>query len=81
MEQAFTGEQQKLTALQIELLKGLKYLTTEKQIEDVRRLLSDYFAQQLDAAIEKIEAEKRYTNATYNQWAIQGKDGVSKDKG
>ena len=51
-------ENKKLSNLQLEFLKSLKFIASEKQIKDIRSLLHFYFAQQLDAAIEKKESEK-----------------------
>lgn len=59
---------EKLTELQLELLKSLKHVTTEKQLKDVKALLSLYFENQLDAAIDKEERERNYTADTYNEW-------------
>ncbi len=58
----------RLSGLQLELLKSLKYMATEKQLTEVRSLLRFYFAEQLDAAIEKAEADKNYSAAIYNGW-------------
>jgi hypothetical protein len=58
----------KLSALQLEMLKSLKYMATEKQLADVKSLLRHYFARQLDTAIEKTEKEKNYTADIYESW-------------
>ncbi len=58
----------KLSALQLELLKSLKYMATEKQLSEIRYLLRFYFARQLDAAIEKTETERGYSAAVYESW-------------
>jgi len=58
----------KLSALQLEFLKSLKYMATEKQLADVKSLLRHYFAHQLDTAIEKTETEKGYTAEIYESW-------------
>lgn len=58
----------KLSNLQLELLKSLKYIASEKQIKEVRSLLRFYFARQLDTSIEKTETEKGYTMETYEAW-------------
>jgi hypothetical protein len=57
-----------LTSLQLELLKSLKYMASEEQVAEVKSLLRYYFAQQLDAAIDKTESEKNYTAAVYESW-------------
>jgi len=58
----------KLSHLQLELLKSLKYMASEKQINEVKSLLRFYFAQQLDMAIKIIENEKEYTAEVYEKW-------------
>lgn len=57
-----------LTNLQLELLKSLKYMASEEQVAEVKSLLRYYFAQKLDAAIDKIEKEKNYSVAIYESW-------------
>lgn len=58
----------KLSSLQLELLKSLKYMATEKQVSEIKSLLRFYFAQQLDAAIDKTESDRGYTTAIYESW-------------
>jgi hypothetical protein len=58
----------KLSNLQLELLKSLKYTTSEKQLQEIKSLLRFYFAQQLDAAIEKAENERQYSATIYEKW-------------
>jgi hypothetical protein len=57
-----------LTNLQLELLKSLKYMASEKQLQEIKSLLRYYFAQQLDAAIDKAETEKNYSAEVYEKW-------------
>lgn len=58
----------KLSNLQLELLKSLKYIASEKQITEVKSLLRFYFTQRLDAAIEKEEIQRKYTEDIYENW-------------
>ncbi len=58
----------KLSSLQLELLKSLQFMATEKQLLEIRSLLRFYFAQQLDAAIEKFETERGYSATIYEGW-------------
>lgn len=57
-----------LTNLQLELLKSLKYMASEEQVAEVKSLLRYYFAQKLDATIDKAEKEKNYSAAVYESW-------------
>ncbi|HEY5393533.1 MAG TPA: hypothetical protein VIJ57_15525 [Hanamia sp.] len=58
----------RLSSLQLELLKSLKYMASEKQIKEVKSLLRFYFARQLDENIEKIENKKEYSAEVYEKW-------------
>lgn len=71
MPQSTTDDKNKLSNLQLEFLKSLKYMATEEQLSDIRSLLRYYFANQLDASIEKVEKEKGYSAAVYENWLKQ----------
>jgi len=58
----------KLSNLQLELLKSLKYMASEKQVKEVKSLLHFYFAHQLDLSIDKVETEEGFTAETYENW-------------
>ena len=58
----------KLSSLQLELLKSLSYMATEKQLSEIRSLLRFYFSQQLDVAIERTETERSYSASIYESW-------------
>ena len=58
----------RLSNLQLELLKSLKYMASEKQIKEVKSLLRFYFARQLDENIEKVENKKKYSAEVYEKW-------------
>lgn len=70
-------EKNKLSNLQVELLKSLKYMANEKQLQEVKSLLRFYFAQQLDNAIEDVENTREYSAAIYEKWLK--KNTVSKN--
>jgi len=57
-----------LSNLQLEFLKSLRYLTSEKQLNEIRSLLRFYYTTQLDEAIERAENAKEYTAEVYNGW-------------
>ncbi len=63
-----TENKKPLSSLQLELLKSLNYMATEKQLKEIRSLLRFYFAGQLDASIEKAESDNYYTAAIYENW-------------
>lgn len=68
MPQPIINDKNKLSNLQLEFLKSLKYMATEEQLSDIRSLLRHYFANQLDIAIQKTEDEKGYSAAIYESW-------------
>ncbi|MEI9945473.1 MAG: hypothetical protein WDN26_14805 [Chitinophagaceae bacterium] len=68
MAEPIADNQNKLTNLQLEFLKSLKYLATEKQLADIKSLIRFYFSQKLDEAIEKTEKNKEYTALIYESW-------------
>jgi hypothetical protein len=47
MPHFLASDQNQLTNLQLEFLKSLKYMATEKQLSDIKSLARYYFAQQL----------------------------------
>lgn len=63
----FAGDN-RITEQQLELLKSFKHLRTEQDIREVRELLSLYFERKLDAAIDKAEGERKYTQEVYESW-------------
>lgn len=68
MANPLTNDKNKLSNLQIEFLKSLKYMATEEQLSDIRSLLRHYFANQLDSAIQKVEEERGYSATIYESW-------------
>ena len=58
----------KLTQMQLELLKSFKHITDEKQLQEVKSLLNFYFRNKLEAAIGKEEKNRKYTAAIYEEW-------------
>jgi len=78
MYQYLTDDKSKLTNLQLEFLKSLKYMVTEKQLTEIKSLLRFYFSQQLDAAIEDAENNRGYTEQIYMDWLKNNPDSVTK---
>lgn len=57
-----------LNNLQLELLKCLKYIRSNEQVEEVKSLFRYYFAQKLDIAIDKMESANNYSAVVYQGW-------------
>jgi hypothetical protein len=51
----------KLTNMQLELLKMFKYDLNESQLVEVRELLSAYFAKKVDSEMDNVCNEKEWT--------------------
>ncbi len=62
------SNQNKLTEMQLELLKSFKHITNEQQLKEVKSLLNFYFRNKLDEAIDKAEHNKNYTAEIYEEW-------------
>ena len=58
----------KLTQMQLELLKSFRHINDEKQLQEVKSLLHFYFRHKLDAAIDQEEEQRNYTASVYQQW-------------
>ena len=71
MSEPKVDDKNKLSNLQLEFLKSLKYMATEEQLSDIRSLLRYYFANQLNASIEKAEKEREYSAVVYESWLQQ----------
>lgn len=58
----------KLNLVQLNLIKSIGYLQDEKELNEIDALINFYLEKKLDAAIDRVEREKNYTEATYEQW-------------
>lgn len=62
------GEAIKLTHAQLDLLKSLQYIKDEKQLKEIKSLLSFYFRKNLDEAISRKEIDSNFTSSIYQEW-------------
>ena len=60
---------EKLTNVQIKLLKLFQYNLPEKKLAEIRNMLAKYFAQSATIEINKLWDEKGWGNETMNEWA------------
>ena len=58
----------KLTPLQIELIKTFSHPVNEKQVLEIRQLLADYFARELDTAVDQLFEKKGWDASVVEQW-------------
>jgi len=59
----------KLTNMQLELLKMFRYDLNESQLVELRELLSAYFAKKVDSEMDKVCNEKEWTISTIDSLA------------
>jgi hypothetical protein len=60
---------QKLTNLQLELLKIFSYQLNYQQLNEIKQLLANYFAEQATQEIDKLWEENNWNNDTMTEWA------------
>lgn len=60
---------EKLTNVQIELLKLFQYNLPEKQLAEIRNILAKYFAKSATEEMDKLWDENNWSNDTMNKWA------------
>ncbi len=58
----------RLSPLQIELVKTFSRPVSEQQVLEIRQLLADYFAHQLDDAVDQLFDDKGWDNKIVDQW-------------
>jgi len=58
----------RLTNLQLELIKLFSYNLNEKQLVEIKDLLGKYFAEKATKEMDKVWEEKGLTNDTMNAW-------------
>lgn len=60
---------QKLTNLQLELLKIFSYQLNQQQLSDIKNLLANYFAEQTTQEMDKLWEENNWDSNTMTEWA------------
>ena len=61
----------KMTNMQLELLKIFKYNLDESQLIELKELLSKYFMDKVDFDVDKIWQNKEWSNSTMDSIANQ----------
>ena len=59
---------QKLSNLQLELLKVFSYQLNNQQLSDIKNLLANYFAQQASEEMDKLWEKNNRDNDTMTEW-------------
>lgn len=52
----------------MELLKLYPYTVSEEELNEIRRLLADYFARKIDDEMNKLGLEKEWNEQTIEDW-------------
>lgn len=61
---------QKLTNLQLELLKVFSHPLSDEQLLEVKDLLATYFADKATEEMDRLWDEKGWSNETMQGWAV-----------
>jgi hypothetical protein len=61
----------KMTNLQLELLKMFRYNLAESQLIELKELLSEYFLNKVDTEMDKVWNDKDWSNSTMESFANQ----------
>lgn len=59
---------QKLTNLQLELLKIFSYQLNQQQLTEIKNMLAHYFADQATQEMDKLWEENSWDNNTMTNW-------------
>ena len=57
-----------LSNLQLELLKLYSFNLPENQLKDIKKMLADYFAREIDVEMDKLGEEKGWDQSTIEKW-------------
>ena len=60
---------QKLTTLQLELVKLFSYKVAENQVLEIKKLLSTYFANKATEEMDKLWEENNWSEETMKEWS------------
>ncbi len=61
----------KMTNLQLELLKMFKYNLDESQLMELKELLSKFLVDKIDSAMDKLWNDKQWSNETMDSFSNQ----------
>jgi hypothetical protein len=60
---------QKLSNLQLELLQLFAYELPEEQLQDIKKLLAQYLADNLSQEMDKVWTEQNWSNELMDKWS------------
>lgn len=67
------GRKDQITNLQRELMKVFSYDVTKEELEDIRDMLSNYFAERATREMDKLWDERGWSNDTMEGWLKEHK--------
>jgi len=70
---------QKLSNLQLELIKVFSYQLNDKQLFEIKDILTKYFAEQATHEMDKLWEDNKWNNQTMDNWANEHLRTPSKD--
>jgi hypothetical protein len=60
----------KISSHQLELLKSFKFIQQQKQLDEIKSLVTFYLDQKLDQAILEKEHKENFTAEVYEKWLL-----------
>ena len=58
----------RLSNLQLELLKLYSYNVSDEEVRDIKRMLAEYFSKKIDEEIDQLWEEKAWNTQTIEDW-------------
>jgi hypothetical protein len=59
---------EKLSNLQLEILKLYQFKLDDNQLIDIKKILANYFADKANIEFDKLWEENNWTNKTIDEW-------------
>lgn len=66
--EAATLQSTPFTPFQIEMLEMVARVTSEAEMQDIRRMLGQYFAKQAEDALDRLWDEGKINNGVIEEW-------------
>ena len=58
-----------LTNLQVELLRSFNYQVDDSQLLEIKKMLTDYFAQKVSDGMDKLFEENKWDDSKLDEWS------------
>lgn len=70
----------KLSNIQVELLKLYAHNVSDNELQDIKKMLAEYFARKVDEEMDQLWEEKGWDEQTIESWKNEHLRSKSKDK-